>query len=70
MSSARNDSAIFPSYQEAFRLRMKNQCREIERYRLAQNRHSGRDLSMDEAAVEWIERFAADFARNYTISLD
>lgn len=70
MSSAWNDSVTFPSRQEAFRTRMENQCREIERYRLEENSHGGRNLTLDEAAVEWIERFAADFARNYTIYLD
>ncbi len=49
------------SDEEIFRLRMESQCRQIKRYRLKVLRESGRLLSSDEAAVEWIERFAATF---------
>jgi hypothetical protein len=44
-----------------FRLRMENQCQQIVRYRLQVLRESGRLLSSDEAAMEWIERFAASY---------
>jgi hypothetical protein len=44
-----------------FRLRMESQCHQIRRYRLQVLRESGRLLSSDEAALEWIERFAATF---------
>ncbi|MEZ5503218.1 MAG: hypothetical protein R3E50_11475 [Halioglobus sp.] len=46
---------------EEFRLRMENQCRRIKQYRLAMLRERGRLLSPDEAALEWIERYAATF---------
>ncbi len=46
---------------DAFRLRMESQCRQIRKYRLATLREDGRLLSVDEAALEWIERFAASF---------
>jgi hypothetical protein len=49
------------SADEAFRLRMENQCRQIRQYRLAMLREAGRLLSPDEAALEWIERYAATF---------
>jgi hypothetical protein len=47
--------------QEAFRLRMESQCTRIKSYRIAVLRDSGRALSPDEAAREWIERYAASF---------
>ena len=47
--------------EEAFRARMERQCYQIEQYRLALLRESGILLSKDEAALEWIERFAATF---------
>ena len=50
-----------PSGREVFRLRMEKQCRQIKQYRLAVLRENGRLLSPDEAALEWIERYAATF---------
>jgi len=47
--------------QAHFRERMKAQCKEIEEYRLAVERDESRILSGDEAAREWIERFADTF---------
>jgi hypothetical protein len=47
--------------QEDFLARMKAQCHQIERYRLDVLRNEGRELSRDEAALEWIERYAAGF---------
>ena len=46
---------------DAFRLRMENQCLQIKEYRRAMLRECGRLLSPDEAALEWIERYAATF---------
>lgn len=46
---------------DAFRLRMERQCSEIRAYRKSVLRDSGRRLSLDEAALEWIERFAENF---------
>jgi hypothetical protein len=40
---------------------MEAQCHQIMRYRLQVLRESGRLLSPDEAALEWIERFAASY---------
>ena len=47
--------------QDAFRLRMEEQCQRIKQYRQAMLRERGRLLSSDEAALEWIERYAATF---------
>ena len=49
------------SDQEAFRARMLDQVREIGRYRQAVLKDNGRLLTPDEAALEWIERYAATF---------
>jgi hypothetical protein len=48
----------------AFRRRMERQCRHIRLYRLAMMRIHDRLLSPDEAALEWIERYAATFDRS------
>jgi len=40
---------------------MEAQCRQIRDYRQAMLRDCGRVLSTDEAALEWIERYAASF---------
>ena len=49
------------SGEEMFRQRMQSQCHQIKCYRLQVLRDSGRLISTDEAAREWIERFAATF---------
>ena len=46
---------------DAFRNRMEQQCHQIKLYRQSILRESGRLLSPDEAAFEWIERYAATF---------
>ena len=53
------------SAEEAFRRRMQCQCERIEEYREAVLREGGPMLSRDEAALQWIERYAADFAEHY-----
>jgi len=42
--------------------RMESQCCQIRRYRRDLIRKEGRYLSQDEAALEWIERYAEAFA--------
>lgn len=49
--------------QDAFRARMQDQCCLIERYRLGIMKNEGRDLSRDEAALEWIQLHAESFSR-------
>lgn len=42
---------------------MRTQCSLIDQYRQAVLRDEGRQLTMDEAGLEWIERHAEAFAR-------
>ncbi len=48
---------------DAFQARMEDQCHQIEAYRQRVLRQEGRVLSPDEAGLEWVERFAEEFAR-------
>ncbi len=50
--------------QEAFEARMEAQCQAIERYRAQALQEEGRQLSLDEAAKEWIDRYADSFERS------
>lgn len=50
---------------DPFLLRMQAQCERIRRYRDQVLREQGRALTYDEAALEWIERYAEVFARNH-----
>ena len=47
---------------EAFRARMVEQICHIERYH-RQQQAEGREVSEEQAAIEWIERYAAHFPR-------
>lgn len=51
----------FDSSSEVFRLRMIEQICHIEHYRKEVERQEGRELSTEEAAKEWISRYAGDF---------
>lgn len=51
----------FLSDKDAFRARMVEQICHIEQYRKEVRRREGRVLSGDEAAREWIGKFAAEF---------
>jgi hypothetical protein len=51
----------FLDAEDAFRTRMVEQLCHIEDYRRAVQRTEGRDMDMDEAAAEWIEKYAAHF---------
>ena len=48
---------------DPFQSRMEDQCRHVARYRMEVMRTQGRALSEDEAALEWIERYAEAFDR-------
>lgn len=50
----------FANDDEYFRMRMVEQVCQIEEYR-QQLADAGRNLTTEEAALEWINRFAADF---------
>ena len=51
----------FEKSKDAFRLRMIEQICHIEHYRKEVERLEGRELSAQEAAGEWISKFAGDF---------
>ena len=47
----------------AYTMRMVEQLCHIEQYRRSIRSQEGRELSSDEAAAEWVTRFAAEFPR-------
>jgi hypothetical protein len=49
---------------DAFRIRMVEQVCQIEHYRQAVMTEQGRKLSSEQAAVEWIAKFAGNFPAN------
>ena len=51
----------FEKSRDVFRLRMIEQICHIEHYRKEVERLEGRELSAQEAAGEWISKFAGDF---------
>lgn len=51
----------FINYEEAFRVRMVEQICHIESYRREVAQREGRELTSEEAALEWINRFASSF---------
>jgi hypothetical protein len=63
----RNDAA---GQAMAFRARMEDQCRAIRRYRRAVMQTEQRCLTLNEAAQEWIERFAAEYAEQHPAASD
>jgi hypothetical protein len=53
----------FSEVNEAFKARMVEQFCQIEDYRRDVREREGRDLDSEEAAKEWIVRYAAEFAK-------
>ena len=51
----------FDSSDELFRIRMIEQICQIEHYQKEILQQEGRDLTIEEAAREWIDRYAGDF---------
>ena len=51
----------FESSQEIYRLRMIEQICHIEHYRREVESVQGRKLTTEEAAIEWISKYASDF---------
>jgi tryptophan synthase alpha subunit len=47
--------------QSAFQSRMEAQCKQIDQYRLRVMQGEGRDLSQNQAALEWIDLYADSF---------
>lgn len=54
----------FSDLATAYSVRMVEQICYIEQYRQRVMQEEGRDLSSEEAALEWIEQHAADFPQN------
>ncbi len=54
---------VFVDPDDVFRARMIEQVGQIEQYREEERQRSGRQLSGQEAALEWIGKFAAGFPR-------
>jgi len=54
---------VFEDIGEVFRMRMVQQICQIEDYRSRVRDIDGRDISSEEAATEWIARYAAHFPR-------
>ena len=53
----------FLTLDDAFKTRMVEQICYIENYKHAVKRNEGRDLTVQEAAVEWVSKYAADFPK-------
>jgi hypothetical protein len=51
----------FLTADDAFQLRMFEQICHIENYRLEISRNEGRALTVEEAAIEWVTKYSADF---------
>jgi hypothetical protein len=51
----------FPDSEDAFRVRMVEQLLHIERYRREVEEREGRELSTEDAARDWISRYASSF---------
>jgi hypothetical protein len=60
----------FMDSSDAFQSRMVQQVCSIENYRKEQREREGRRLSTQEAAVEWIEKYAGRFPDSETVLLD
>ncbi|HIG44822.1 MAG: PilZ domain-containing protein [bacterium] len=55
----------FSEPQEAFKSRMVEQVCQIEHYKRQVYREDGRDIDGEQAAREWIEKYAADFSEGF-----
>lgn len=53
----------FLSADDAFKTRMVEQICHIENYQHAVNRNEGRNLTVEEAATEWVNKYAANFPK-------
>lgn len=51
----------FLNADDAFQLRMFEQICHIENYRLEISHNEGRTLTVEEAAIEWVTKYSADF---------
>ena len=53
----------FPDKEDAFRTRMVEQICHIEQYRSEVLEHEHRQLTSEQAAIEWIKKFASTFPK-------
>ena len=60
----------FTDYPSAFMARLAEQMLEIIQYRKDVSRELGHDISEEEAANKWIEKYAADFPLSLNLSKD
>jgi len=58
-----NVGVTFSNIKQAFSMHMIEQVCYIEKYRIMIKHIEGRELSNDQAAAEWIERYAEEFAQ-------
>jgi len=54
----------FLNEEAVYRIKMVEQACHIEQYRKNMKTRHGRNLSVEEAAMEWISKFAADYRRH------
>lgn len=64
MGAASYDKVAIPETSGVFQARMEAQCEEIKQYRLSVKQEEGRELSLEQAAREWIESYAVAFAQD------
>jgi DNA-binding protein H-NS len=64
MAEGKDQSVDSASSGELFAQRMEDQCQQVERYRQKIKQSEGRQLSRDEAALEWIENYASEYAQD------
>lgn len=62
VATERPSQVEVPARDDAFLARMQAQCEQIEAYRLDVLRRERRELSLDQAAREWIARYAESFS--------
>jgi len=55
---------VFKTKDEVFRVHMFEQVCHIRRYWLDVCEKGGRNITIDEAASEWVEQFAASFTQH------
>ena len=55
----------FCSYSDAFKVKLIEQIYLIEEYRVLRSLQLGRDISLQEASQEWIERYSERFKKLY-----
>lgn len=64
-TNRQQDSEQSAAEDECFRARMQAQCDAIEAYRLQVIRSEHRALSLEQAAQEWIARYAKGFSSRW-----